>query len=108
MDMEFYEKLPVLSPHNNARSWFVGNQPVIEATAFRNSSLQGGYFILAARALGLDCAPMSGFNADKMDATFFAGTTIKTNCVCSLGYGDHGKLYPSGPRLAFDEACRIV
>jgi nitroreductase len=108
MDMEFYEKLPVLSPHNNARSWFVGNQPVIEATAFRNSSLQGGYFILAARMLGLDCAPMSGFNADKMDAAFFAGTTIKTNFVCSLGYGDHSKLYPRGPRLAFDEACRII
>jgi nitroreductase len=108
MDMAFHEKLPMLSPHNNARSWFAGNQPLIEATAFRNSSLQGGYFILAARALGLDCAPMSGFNADRMDETFFSGTTIKTNFVCSLGYGDHGKLYPRGPRLAFDEACRIV
>jgi 3-hydroxypropanoate dehydrogenase len=108
MDMEFYEKLPQLSPHNNARSWFVGNQPVIDTTAFRNSSLQGGYFIMAARAIGLDCAPMSGFDADKMNETFFAGTTIKTNFVCSLGYGDTSKLHPRGPRLAFDEACRLI
>ena len=108
MDMAFYEKLPMLSPHNNARSWFAGNQPLIEATAFRHSSLQGGYFIRAARARGLDCAPMAGFNADRMDETVFSGTTIKTNFVCSLGYGDHGKLHPRGPRLAFDEACRIV
>ncbi|HEX7634397.1 MAG TPA: malonic semialdehyde reductase [Noviherbaspirillum sp.] len=109
MDMEFYEKLPKLFPHNlEARSWFAGNQANIEATAMRNSSLQGGYFILAARAVGLDCAPMSGFNADKLNGAFFAGTTIKANFVCSLGYGDTSKLHPRGPRLAFEEACRIV
>lgn len=109
MDMEFYEKLPRLFPHNpEARSWFAGNQANIEATAMRNSSLQGGYFILAARAVGLDCAPMSGFNADKLNDTFFAGTTIKVNFVCSLGYGDTSKLHARGPRLAFDEACKIV
>lgn len=109
MDMAFYEKLPRLFPHNpDARSWFAGNQPNIEATAMRNSSLQGGYFIMAARAVGLDCAPMSGFNADKLNDAFFAGTTIKVNFVCSLGYGDTGKLHPRGPRLAFDEACKIV
>lgn len=109
MDMEFYEQLPRLFPHNpEARSWFAGNQPNIEATALRNSSLQGGYFIMAARAVGLDCAPMSGFNADKINETFFAGTSVRVNFVCSLGYGDPGKVHPRGPRLSFEEACRIV
>lgn len=108
MDMEFYEKLPYLFPHTDARSWFAGNQPAIDSTAMRNSSLQGGYLIMAARALGLDCAPMSGFNADKMNATFFAGTSVKANFVCSLGYGDPAKVRPRGPRLPFDEACKIA
>lgn len=108
MDMEFYEKLPQLFPHADARSWFAGNQPVIESTAFRNSSLQGAYLMLAARALGLDCGPMSGFNADKVNAAFFAGSSIKANFVCCLGYGDASKLFPRSPRLTFDEACRIV
>jgi nitroreductase len=108
MDMEFYEKLPQLFPHNpEARSWFAGDQPNIDATAMRNSSLQGGYFIMAARALGLDCAPMSGFNADKMNEAFFKGTSVKANFVCSIGYGDTSKLHPRGPRLSFEEACRI-
>jgi len=108
MDMAFYEQLPKLFPHTDARSWFAGNQPLIDATAMRNSSLQGGYFIMAARAVGLDCAPMSGFNADKMNEAFFAGTTIKANFVCSLGYGDTSKLHARGPRLSFDEACKIA
>jgi nitroreductase len=108
MDMAFYEKLPVLFPHADAKSWFVGNQALIDATAFRNSSLQGGYFIMAARSAGLDCGPMSGFDADKLNAEFFAGTTLKANFVCSLGYGDPETLFPRSPRLAFDEACRIV
>lgn len=109
MDMAFYEKLPRLFPHNpDARSWFAGNQQAIESTAMRNSSLQGGYFILAARALGLDCAPMSGFNAEKINEAFFAGTSIKANFVCSLGYGDPAKVHARGPRLAFDEACSIA
>jgi nitroreductase len=108
MDMAFYDKLPQLFPHTDARSWFAGDQPLIEATAFRNSSLQGGYFILAARAAGLDCGPMSGFNAEKLNAAFFAGTTIKANFVCSLGYGDASKLHPRSPRLKFEEACTIV
>ncbi|MGZ3237991.1 MAG: malonic semialdehyde reductase [Burkholderiaceae bacterium] len=107
MDMAFYEKLPQLFPHTDARSWFAGNQPLIDSTAFRNSSLQGGYFIMAARAVGLDCGPMSGFDADKVNATFFAGTTIKANFVCSLGYGDASKLFPRSPRLSFEEACSI-
>ena len=108
MDMEFYEKLPQLFPHNpEARSWFAGNQANIEATAMRNSSLQGGYFIMAARALGLDCAPMSGFNAEKMNETFFKDTPVKVNFVGSIGYGDTSKLHPRGPRLSFEEACRV-
>ncbi len=108
MDMEFYEKLPQLFPHADARSWFVGNAKSIEATAFRNSSLQGGYFILAARALGLDCGPMSGFDEEKVNAAFFAGTSARVNFVCSIGYGDISKVHPRQPRLSFEEACRIV
>ena len=108
MDMAFYEQLPKLFPHVDARSWFVGNQPMIDATAFRNSSIQGGYFILAARALGLDCGPMSGFDPAKIDAAFWAGTTVKTNFVCTLGSGDPAKVRPRSPRLGFEEACRFA
>jgi nitroreductase len=108
MDMEFYEKLPQLFPYADAKSWFLGNQTLIETSALRNSSLQGAYLMLAARALGLDCGPMSGFDADKINAAFFANSTIKVNFVCSLGYGDAGQLHPRSPRLAFEEACRII
>nr|WP_105532027.1 malonic semialdehyde reductase [Solimicrobium silvestre] len=108
MDMEFYEKLPQLFPHADARSWFVGNQPNIDATAFRNGTLQGGYLMLAARALGLDCGPMSGFDADKVNAAFFAGSSLKVNFICNFGYGDAAQLFPRSPRLTFEEACRIV
>jgi 3-hydroxypropanoate dehydrogenase len=108
MDMAFYDKLPKLFPHADARSWFAGNDAVIESTAFRNSSLQGAYMMLAARALGLDCGPMSGFDADKINADFFAGTDVKVNFVCNLGYGDAQKLFPRSPRLDFDEACQIL
>jgi 3-hydroxypropanoate dehydrogenase len=108
MDMAFYEQLPRLFPHADAKSWFVGNAPKIEETALRNSSLQGGYFILAARALGLDCGPMSGFDPAKVDAAFWAGTAVKTNFIVNLGHGDPSKLYSRSPRLSFDEACRIA
>lgn len=108
MDMEFYEKLPQLFPHADARTWFAGKQKSIETTAFRNSSLQGGYFIMAARSVGLDCGPMSGFDEDQVNAAFFAGTSVRVNFVCSLGYGDRSKLFPRSPRLRFDEACTIV
>lgn len=108
MDMAFYEKLPQLFPHVDARPWFAGQPKVIEETAFRNSSLQGGYFIMAARALGLDCGPMSGFDPEQVDAEFFPGATVKSNFICSLGYGDAGKLFPRSPRLPFTEACKIV
>lgn len=108
MDMEFYEKLPALFPHADARSWFVGNQANIDATAFRNSSLQGAYLMLAARALGLDCGPMSGFDPDRVNGLFFANSSVKVNFICNLGYGDIAQVFPRSPRLSFEEACKIV
>jgi nitroreductase len=107
-DLEFYEKLPQLFPHADARAWFAGKPAVIETTAFRNGSLQGAYFILAARAVGLDCGPMSGFDNIKVDAEFFAGTSVRSNFLCNLGHGDPAKLFARSPRLAFDDACRIA
>jgi Nitroreductase len=107
-DMAFFERLPELFPHTDARAWFVGNDRLIEMTAFRNGTLQAGYMILAARALGLDCGPMSGFDNGKVDEAFFAGTTIRSNFLCNLGYGDPSKLHPRNPRLDFDDACRIA
>ena len=107
-DTEFYEKLPKLFPHTDARSWFVNNQALIDETAFRNSSLQGAYFILAARALGLDCGPMSGFDAAKVNAEFFPDGKWKVNFLCNLGYGDPSKLPPRHPRLAIEEACQVL
>lgn len=107
MDMEFYEQLPSLFPHADARSWFAGNEKKIYDTAFRNCSLQGAYFIVAARALGLDCGPMSGFDGAKMDDAFFPGTPVRSNFLCNIGYGEPSKLHPRGPRLAFGEACEI-
>ena len=107
-DTEFYEKLPQLFPHAEMRSYFVGKQPLIDETALRNGSLQGGYFILAARAVGLDCGPMSGFDAAKVNAEFFPDGKWKANFLCNLGYGDRSKLFPRNPRLEFDEACRVL
>jgi len=107
-DMEFYEKLPKLYPPADARSWFVGNQPLIDTTAFRNGTLQGAYLLIAARALGLDAGPMSGFDNEKVDKEFFAGTKIKSNFVINLGYGDSSKLFPRSPRLSFEEAAQIL
>jgi nitroreductase len=109
MDIHFYEKLPKLFPHTDAKAWFKDTpENVLEYIALRNSSLQGAYFILAARSLGLDCGPMSGFNNDKVDAAFFGGTTVKSNFLCNVGHGDPAKLHPRSPRLDFDEACKIV
>lgn len=107
-DLEFYEKLPKLFPHADARSWFVGNESLIQDTAFRNSSLQGAYFILSARALGLDCGPMSGFDHKAIDQEFFANTSIRSNLLCNLGYGDASTLYPRSPRPLFEEVCKIL
>jgi 3-hydroxypropanoate dehydrogenase len=108
MDMAFYEHLPRLFPLADARSWFAGNDRAIADTAFRNSTLQGGYLLLAARALGLDTGPMSGFDAVKVDEAFFAGTTVKSNFLINLGCGDPSKLFARSPRFSFDEAARIV
>lgn len=107
-DMQFYDLLPRLYPVAAARSWFIGNQEAIKVTAFRNGSLQGAYFIIAARAVGLDCGPMSGFDNAKVDAEFFADGRWKSNFLCNLGYGDPAKLSPRTPRLEFAEACRIL
>ena len=107
-DTEFHEKLPKLFPHKDMRAVFAGKPDLIEATAFRNSSLEGGYFILAARALGLDCGPMSGFDAAKVNAEFFPDGKWKSNFLCNLGYGDPTKLFPRNPRLSFDEACLVL
>lgn len=109
MDMEFYEKLPRLFPHNPAaRTWFEGKPEKIRITALRNSSLQGAYFILAARSLGLDCGPMSGFDNEKLDAEFFPDGKVKSNFICAIGYGDTSRLHARGPRLEFNEVVQIV
>ncbi|NID17548.1 malonic semialdehyde reductase [Luteibacter yeojuensis] len=108
-DFAFYEKLPKLFTHADARSWFVGNETLIQSTGVRNGSLQGAYLIMAARALGLDCGPMSGFDQAGVDAEFFAGTQVKSNFLVNIGYGDPGKnLFERQPRLDFDEAAQIA
>jgi len=122
-DMRFYDKLPKLMPHNpDARNWFAKSPALAETTAFRNGTLQGGYFILAARSQGLDCGPMSGFDNAKVDETFFSAgkvsadseeearmwTSVKSNFLCNLGYGDPSKLFPRNPRLDFAEACKLL
>src|SRR5579871_1506022 len=108
-DLKFYDKLPKLFPHNpGMRERFAAAPQAAQIAAFRNGTLQGGYFIMAARAVGLDCGPMSGFDNAKVDTTFFAGTTWNSNFLCNLGYGDASKLHPRNPRLTFDEACKIL
>lgn len=107
-DGQFYEQLPKLFPHADARAWFVNAPDLAGATAQRNSALQGAYLMLAARALGLDCGPMSGFDSAKVDQAFFPDSHIKTNFLCNLGHGDASKLFPRSPRLEFDEACKLL
>jgi 3-hydroxypropanoate dehydrogenase len=108
-DERFYDKLDRLFPHYaGAREIFAKNPQLAETTAFRNGTLQGGYFIMAARALGLDCGPMSGFDNAKVDAEFFRGEPVKSNFLCNLGHGDASALFPRNPRLEFDEACRLL
>lgn len=108
MDTEFYEQLPTLFPHADARSWFVGNQKLADEAYFRNSSLQGAYFILAARALGLDTGPMSGFDNEAVDAAFFSGTPIKSNFISTLGYGDPATIFDRLPRPDFEVFNKIL
>lgn len=107
-DLDFHEHLPALFPHTDAKSWFTGKPQKIADTAFRNGTLQGGYLIMAARALGLDCGPMSGFDSAGVDAAFFAGTNVKSNFLCNLGYGDASALLPRSPRFDFDQVARIL
>ncbi len=107
-DLDFYEYLPKLFPHDDAKSWFEGREQHIKNTAILNGSLQGAYLMLAARALGLDCGPMSGFNKKKVDEVFFSGTNIKSNFLVNLGYGDDAGLFPRSPRFDFDEVCSIL
>ena len=109
MEIHFYNVLDKTFPHTNAKSWFdTLAEDKLEAMALRNSSLQAGYFMLAARALGLDCGPMSGFSPKKVNEEFFAGTTIKTNLICNLGYGDASQLHERSPRLGFDDVSTIL
>ncbi len=107
-DLDFYEHLPKLFPHADAKSWFEGKEQHIKNTAILNGSLQGAYFIMAARALGLDCGPMSGFNNKQADEVFFADTNIKSNFLVNLGYGDDAGLFPRSPRFSFHDVCEIV
>ncbi len=107
-DLEFYENLPKWFPHTDARSWFAGNDALIETTAFRNGTLQGAYLMLAARSLGLDCGPMSGFDNAGVDEEFFSDSTIKSNFICGLGYGDPKSIFDRSPRPSFDDLAKIL
>ena len=109
MDLEFHEQLPWLFPHTDARSWFTGSEELRKANAFRNSSLQGGYLMLAARALGLDCGPMSGFDNAAVDAEFFADQpNVRSNFICAIGYGDPASIFGRSPRPEFDVFNRVL
>ena len=108
-DKKFYDHIPKLFPHNpDAKDWFSGSEEFAEKTAFRNSSLQGAYFIIAARLLGLDCGPMSGFDNEGLDKEFFSDTAFKSNFICNIGYGDESKLFERSPRFDFDQICKIL
>ena len=107
-DQEFYEQMPTLFPHADARSWFVGNERLIIDTGFRNSALQGAYLIVALRSLGLDCGPMSGFDPSAIDDAFFAGTALRVNFICNIGYGLKSTLSPRKPRLAARSVAQLV
>ena len=107
-DMEFYEYLPRLFPHTDAKSWFVGQPELIFNTAYRNGTLQAAYFMLACRILGLDLGPMSGFENEKVDKEFLTGTSYKSNFLCNIGYGDPSKLHPRAPRFEFEEIAKLI
>lgn len=107
-DMQFYDHLPFLYPQADARSWFAGREKVIVDTALRNSSLQAAYFMVMARAFGLDCGPMSGFDEEKVNAVFFPEGRFRINFICNLGYGAESGFHPRNPRFAFEDVCKIV
>lgn len=107
-DTRFHDHLPTLFPHTNAKAWFEGNTALIEETGLRNSSLQGAYLMLAARSLGLDCGPMSGFDPVKLGEAFWPDGRIKPNFICNIGYGDPAQIHPRNPRLSFEQACQVL
>ena len=107
-DIDFYEKLSYLFPHTNAKSWYEGKEQKIKSTAELNATLQGAYFIIAARSLGLDCGPMIGFDKEKLNQEFFPNETVNSIFICGIGYGDDTKIHPRSPRLDFEEACEIL
>jgi len=108
-DLDFMDLIPELFPHNpGAQNWFPKGSEIAQLTAFRNATLQGAYLMMAARSMGLDCGPMSGFSNAAVDEAFFAGTSIKSNFICCLGEGDRASIFERSPRLAFDRACKIV
>jgi len=107
-DVEFYEKLDYLFPHTDAKSWYEGKPDKIASVGLMNATLQGAYFMMAARSVGLDCGPMGGFNADTLDQEFFPNGKTKSIFICGIGHGDNTKIFPRGPRLSFDEACEII
>ena len=107
-DLEFYQKLPFLFPHTNAKSWYEGKEQKLKFTAELNATLQGAYFIIAARSVGLDCGPMIGFNKEKLNQEFFPNEKIKSIFICGIGYGDDTKVRQRSPRLSFEEACEIL
>lgn len=107
-DIEFYEKLPFLFPHTDARSWYAGNDAKIKSAGEMNATLQGAYFMMAARSVGLDCGPMGGFNNETLDQEFFPDGKTKSIFLCAIGHGDNSKIFPRSPRLSFDEACNIL
>ncbi|MBT3277220.1 malonic semialdehyde reductase [Candidatus Thioglobus sp.] len=107
-DIEFYEKLGFLFPHTDAKSWYAGNDAKIKQAGEMNATLQGAYFMLAARSVGLDCGPMGGFNSQTLDEDFFPDGKTKSIFLCAIGQGDHSKIFPRSPRLSFDEACAII
>lgn len=107
-DTEFYQKLPFLFPHTDAKSWYAGKPDKIKSAGEMNATLQGAYFMLAARSVGLDCGPMGGFNNNSLNADFFPDGKTKSIFICAIGYGDGEKLFPRSPRLSFDEACEML
>lgn len=107
-DPQFYDRLPELFPHGDARSWFTSSASLAEETAFRNSAMQAAYLLFACRALGLDTGPMSGFDRQVVDAAFFADSGYRSTLLVNIGYGDESKLFARLPRLAFDDACQLL
>lgn len=109
MDLAFYEQFAKLWPHDpEVKGWYDSDEIAAEKTAAKNSTLQGAYLMMAARSMGLDCGPMGGFDAEKVNQAFLQGASYKANFLCAIGYGDERSLFPRGPRLSFEEACKLI